>query len=423
MKKYSPIIRRFRYVRIAVIIMIACHLLVLGFSSYYFFQSINEKTSLKTATHAANIIRNLLVANKYGHVESSLKQLNEHRFTPGFSLSLQKTRPMDSLALPPQENVSLDSIKKMVDMIDHKGHLMVTVYLKNNNQWLTIYSPDNLIYSTGEISFRMALTIVLPALVTITLIYFLFLLYKQLLITLIAKRIRSNESNPEEEEACDDPLKELQKEVKELKQRIKGIINEETLMLIALSHDINTPIMKLRLHAEDIVNDDTKHSVKRELDYLKNVVDSSIAISKESTLKKRKIDLTSLLYQIKVNRYNKDNFVVFNYPEIPIPICGAPALIKRAVINLIENSLKYAKKVNVDISKTGETTTISITDDGPGLPENEIERLLKPFQQLADSHQGTGLGLAIVNRIMEMHGGKMEIKNIEPHGLKIQLHF
>ncbi len=405
----------------SVIAFICIHLLVLGFSSFYFFQYANRAHNVKLVSGVANVVRALVFADQFHHVDKSIMALKKQSALPELVIYLQKEKHKKAVVLPYHPYLEINDVKRIIKSIESDDHVRLAIFLKNKKLWASIQSNANVAFTNPEIILRLITTIILPTIIILILIYLFFSRYKTLLVKVLSRKVSS--SADEVKPSGNDPFKQMYGEIQVLKDRVKEVVDEKVLMLIALTHDINSPMLKLRLYTEKVKSDDVKELLVRELDYLKNVVDSSMAITKEQVLKKRKIDLSSLLALIKESRYQHDDAVKFKIPRKALIIQGAPELIKRAVINLVDNALKQADIVTVSAKHKNNHTLITIVDNGPGLPKDQLERLLKPFQQLEPSQQGSGLGLAIVNRIMSLHHGKLLISNVKPNGLKVELQF
>ena len=118
---------------------------------------------------------------------------------------------------------------------------------------------------------------------------------------------------------------------------------------------------------------------------------------------------------------------MFEAMALRLPMLGRPLSLKRAFTNLINNAKRYGKTVKVKIFEHDEQIAITITDDGPGIPEQDIEHVFQPFYRAEKSRNrktgGVGLGLAVTHDVVTVHGGVISLKNITPHGLEVTLLF
>ncbi len=138
--------------------------------------------------------------------------------------------------------------------------------------------------------------------------------------------------------------------------------------------------------------------------------------------KDEKFNISELINEIVI-KYNNKN--ITTEVETEIYINGRKNLIKRCINNLIDNSIKYASKVNIGISESNNSLFIKIEDDGPGIPENEFENVFKPFYKIdkgrADSKSSVGLGLSIASDIIRSHGGNIKLNKSNLGGLGVKI--
>ncbi len=421
MKTKQKSLRTLKFIRLGILLIAVLLITVLVFSTYYFFENARQLTNLKLANQTARITRGLLLADKYGYLRDTLRNTKLLGKNEDFVITLQDNNNPNAIQIKSDPEIDLSEVKKILESIKQDEKLLVSLYLPKAKKWAIIYNEAGIIFTRPNIVLRMVTTVIIPTIIAIILVYLLFLSFKQIFIRLLTRKVTVEEPVKTSDDIT--PFRNLEDEIQKLKNKIKDAINEKTLMLLALSHDINTPIMKLRLYADELRDKEMQYNIVRELDYLTNVTESSMAIGDESKVKKCKVDVASMLAYLKESQYQSEDDVVFYFPDTPFCIEGMPELIKRAVINLVENSLKYAEKVEVKLVMDKKLVEIVVEDNGPGLPEEEIERLLKPFQQLNDTSSGSGLGLAIVNKIMLLHGGSLHLANRKPTGMQARLRF
>ena len=138
--------------------------------------------------------------------------------------------------------------------------------------------------------------------------------------------------------------------------------------------------------------------------------------------KDKKFNISNLINEIII-KYNNENILTKIQSEIYIN--GRKNLIKRCINNLIDNSIKYANKVNIELSENNNNLFIKINDDGPGIPENEFENVFKPFYKIdkgrADSKSSVGLGLSIASDIIRSHGGNIKLSKSNLGGLEVKI--
>ena len=215
-------------------------------------------------------------------------------------------------------------------------------------------------------------------------------------------------------------------EFEKMKRRILRHISQRTAMLSGISHDLKTPLTRLKLqieimnknHSLDKIKDDVIEMEKMIAEYLDYSSSQEVGASS-------KFDLSNLMTEI-VHKFNNKN-ISLKCPD-KIYLTGKKQLVKRCVYNLIDNAIKYAGNANVIVKKGTNDISIIVEDDGPGVPDHEKDRILRPFYKLDKSRTmvdgSVGLGLSIVQDIINSHGGKIKINdNSKNKGLKVTLSF
>ena len=148
-----------------------------------------------------------------------------------------------------------------------------------------------------------------------------------------------------------------------------------------------------------------------------------LQFTSSSYVEKDELFNLSELIEIIIEKYNNEN-ISKNLVE-KVYFNGRKNLIKRCINNLIDNSLKYGKKVNVELSKKTTNIFIIIEDNGPGIPEEEYENVFKPFYKInkgrADSKSSVGLGLSIASDIIRSHGGNIKLEKSKLSGLRVRI--
>lgn len=207
-----------------------------------------------------------------------------------------------------------------------------------------------------------------------------------------------------------------------MQARIKRLIKDRTQTLAAVSHDLKTPLTRLRLRAQFVTDEDLRRTIEGDLDEMERMIESTLtflrgdAIAEESRI----VDIATILETVSDQLTDSGHEVVLTGLSHASIRCK-PLAIKRALSNLIENAVKYGGRARVDLAERGDEIVITIADDGPGIPEDEQERVFDPFYRLEASRSfetgGTGLGLTIARTAMRAHGGDIQLHNRNPSGL------
>ncbi|MAK12444.1 MAG: two-component sensor histidine kinase [Candidatus Pelagibacter sp.] len=215
-------------------------------------------------------------------------------------------------------------------------------------------------------------------------------------------------------------------EFEKMKKRILRHISQRTSMLSGISHDLKTPLTRLKLQIEILNKDGKLDKIKDDINEMQKMVSDYLDYStSQSELSSNKFNLSVMLNEImhkfsgsKIKLECKKNFFLI----------GRQHLIKRSILNIIENGLKYGNSVKIKVSDPQDKIVIIIDDDGPGIPEKEKERVLRPFYRLDKSRTASsgsvGLGLSIVQDIVNSHGGQIDLlDNPKGSGLRVNLTF
>ena len=203
--------------------------------------------------------------------------------------------------------------------------------------------------------------------------------------------------------------------------RIRRFVRDRTFLLTAIGHDLRTPITRLKLRAEFIDDDELRTKFLADLDELDTMVSATLAFGRDTadTEPAVAMDLGALLRTILDEmadaRPDAADALAFS-GDARVTLRGRPVALKRAFANLVGNAVKYggAARVAVTAPEAG-IATITVEDDGPGLPPDQLERVFDPFYRVEDSRNretgGTGLGLPIARNIFRAHGGDVVLAN------------
>jgi signal transduction histidine kinase len=205
--------------------------------------------------------------------------------------------------------------------------------------------------------------------------------------------------------------------------RLQRFVKDRTQMLAAMSHDLRTPITTLRLRAEFIDDEEIKAKILETLEDMQRMSEATLAFVREEAAAEptRMVDLAALIESIVADFSDLGWNVDFANGHRVDYGCR-PSGMKRALRNLLENAVRYGEKAEVKLDVNGDDFRIIIDDDGPGIPEDQIERMFQPFVRLDESRSveggGIGLGLAIARSIIRSHGGDIALANREEGGLR-----
>lgn len=212
--------------------------------------------------------------------------------------------------------------------------------------------------------------------------------------------------------------------INDLKGRIQGMIDDRTQMLAAISHDLRTPLTRLRLRAGALRDRELKRSIEADLDEMSQMIDATLSFLRDdaSSEKVQAINLGAILYTIADEAADLGEKVEVAAPR-DLVLKGRHLALKRALANVVQNGVKYGGCARVDVSTHNRRCEIAITDEGPGIPTDRMENVFEPFFRLDESRSrgtgGHGLGLTVARTIIRSHGGEISLSNLSPRGLRV----
>ena len=206
-------------------------------------------------------------------------------------------------------------------------------------------------------------------------------------------------------------------------KRINRHLNQRAEMLSGISHDLRTPLTRLKLQLAMLNQGDVSKKMSRDIDEMEKMLNDYLQFAKTQTQESTsKIKLFVLFDAIK-EKFNNDKLVIYNKNKIELK--GRPIALRRSFENIIQNGLTYGNKVHVEIQKSSNRAVITIDDDGPGITEDQYKNVFKPFFRLDKSRSlnksGVGLGLAIVEDIINSHGGSIQLSKSKLNGLQVKI--
>jgi signal transduction histidine kinase len=210
-----------------------------------------------------------------------------------------------------------------------------------------------------------------------------------------------------------------------MQERVRRYLVERGRLLGAISHDLKTPITRLRLRAEMLPDPELRAKMLRDLDEMQSMVGATLdffsAVGRDG--QRQPVDVGALIESVCEDR--RDAGQALSVRGAPLaPYRADPQALRRCLENLIENAIRYGAAADIEICDSPDELRIAIQDRGPGIPEPELERVFEPFYRLEGSRNvasgGTGLGLSIARNIARWHGGDVTLRNAAP-GLVAEL--
>ena len=218
-------------------------------------------------------------------------------------------------------------------------------------------------------------------------------------------------------------IRKAGQEFDKMRKRILRHLNQRSEMLSGISHDLRTPLTRIKLQLAMIKDENLSQKLSSDVDEMEKMLNEYLQFA--STGAKDKTETFNISEQISdlINKYENPNIIKdFNDR---IYYNGRKNLINRCINNLIENSLKFAKKVEIKIEKQQDNIIITISDDGPGIPQEEYENITKPFYKIdksrSEKKSSVGLGLSIASDIVKSHGGDITFAKSKFGGLEVAI--
>jgi len=206
-----------------------------------------------------------------------------------------------------------------------------------------------------------------------------------------------------------------------MRKRILRHLNQRSEMLSGISHDLRTPLTRIKLLIAMIQDKVVADKLSRDVDEMEKMLNEYLQFARSGAKDKTETFDISLLIKNICDKYEKPNINYFL--EDKIYFDGRKILISRSISNLIDNSLKFANNVELHLKRGRSVINISIEDDGPGIPQEEHQNVLKPFYKIDKSRSETkssvGLGLAISSDVIKSHGGDLKFDKSSLGGLKV----
>ena len=209
-----------------------------------------------------------------------------------------------------------------------------------------------------------------------------------------------------------------------MKERIQRQMSERTQMLAGVSHDLRTPLTRMRLQAEMMPQGQDRDDLMQDISEMEKMLDGYLDfVSGEAGEKSTFVDMNELILSILNKFRNKNALIRYATNDQVSAIQGREQSLKRALTNIISNAFDYAQTVAVRLESNNNRLEITVDDDGPGIPEDKREDVFKAFYRIEESRNketgGVGLGLSIAKDIISSHGGKITLGDSDMGGLRV----
>ncbi len=300
---------------------------------------------------------------------------------------------------------------------------LIDLRIKYEDGYFRFLVPKDRVTSTSARIFALWITV--PAIIMI-IISLIFLKNQTRPITNLARAAERFGKGEEIEEFKPSGALEIRQaghEFDKMRKRIERHLKQRTEMLSGISHDLRTPLTRMKLQTAFIKDKVSVNKLTEDINEMEKMLNEYLQFTSSSYVEKDEMfNLSETIAEI-INKYNSKKIKQNLVPRIYLN--GRKNLIKRCINNLIDNALKYANKVEISLNKKNTNLFINIDDDGPGIPKTEHENVFKPFYKIdkgrTDSKSSVGLGLSIASDIIKSHGGNIVLEKSKLNGLRVKI--
>ena len=300
---------------------------------------------------------------------------------------------------------------------------LIDLRIKYQNGYFKFLVPKDRVSSSSARIFALWITVPAIIMVIISLIFLKNQTRPIINLARAAERFGKGEEIEEFKPSGAMEIRQAGHEFDKMRKRIQRHLNQRNEMLSGISHDLRTPLTRMKLQIAFINDKNLAKKLSEDINEMEKMLNEYLQFTSSSYVEKDDMFNLSELIQEIVIKYNNKNISQELLPRIYIN--GRKNLINRCLNNLIDNALKYANKVNIQLNKKNTNLFIIIDDDGPGIEKKEHENVFKPFYKIdkgrAESKSSVGLGLSIASDIIKSHGGNIKLEKSKMDGLRVKI--
>ena len=300
---------------------------------------------------------------------------------------------------------------------------LIDLRIKHQNGYFKFLIPKDRLTSSSARIFGLWITV--PAFIMV-IISLIFLKNQTRPITALAKAAEKFGKGEEIGEFKPSGAAEIRQagfEFDRMRKRILRHLNQRSEMLSGISHDLRTPLTRMKLQTAFIKDKEISNKLVEDINEMEKMLNEYLQFTSSSYLEKDELFNLSELVNYIIKKYNNGN-ISHDITE-NIFINGRKNLINRCINNLIDNALKYGKNIYLKVSKESSNVLIKIEDDGPGIPEKEYDNVFRPFYKIdkgrGEKKSSVGLGLSIASDITRSHGGNIKLGKSRLNGLSVMV--
>ena len=433
LRKIFPKTLLFRSLLIVIAPIILIQIVVGG----VFFDSIWYKTNRGLVRSAANEVNTFLALYpEYKQKNKTNELINIYKDKSGLIISIKK----ETQQLPSTETVKWYSLydkivlEEFTDKIKNpywhnvrfNSSFVQVLVLLNKNEVIEFLVPKSKIRSTSGRIFALWITVPSLIFLFISIIFLRNQIRPIVLLSQAAERFGKGQFDSDFKVSGALEIRQASYEFERMKRRILKHISQRTAMLSGISHDLKTPLTRLKLQIELLNKNQKLNSLKEEITEMEKMINEYLDFaSNQYSQPLEKFDIIELIQNLIGKSFKKN--IKIKSPKNLI-FSGRKNLVRRCIANIINNSQKYSENISITCKKIKKTIQINIDDDGPGIADEHKEKVFRPFYRVDKSRSlkdnSVGLGLSIVEDIVNSHGGTVKLlNNPKSKGLRVSLFF
>ena len=320
---------------------------------------------------------------------------------------------------------SLSNLKKKFDYDLSNLEEGVLIYIQIDEDILEINVDKDRLYS--ESAFVFLLWMIFASLILFFMSY--FLMSRQLRplkrLAIIAETFGRGLDAPDIKTAGAYEIRQTANAFNQMRTRIKRFLKQRTEMLAGVSHDLRTPLTRMKLQISLMKDEKAKYELETDVNEMTSMLDSYVSFVKTESPEPIETLVINELIRDIIKTVEKNNIELILNEKSKIQTSGRQIQLKRAFNNIIDNSQRYAKKIEINLYKNDKDCVIEFNDDGEGIPRDKYEDVFKPFFTLDPSRNKlkgeSGLGLTITRDIIRSHGGDVKLSDSNLGGLQLKV--
>jgi signal transduction histidine kinase len=304
--------------------------------------------------------------------------------------------------------------------------LMVSLRLPDTS-WLNFAAPVKSPEPLWSLRFVLSMVVMLLAVGILSALVVRHLTRPLATFARAAQRLGVDVKSPPLPQSGPAEVRQVIRAFNEMQDRIRRFVEDRTQMVAAISHDLGTPITRLRLRVEFVEDEEQRKKMLADLEDMERMVFSVLSFARDEAAgePRASVDLRTLLQRVCDDMEDAGHTVSLDAGDNAVAYGCRPVALRRALTNLVDNAIKYGRQARVSLAGTTDSVLIRIDDDGPGIPEELREEVFKPFRRLETSRSretgGAGLGLTVARTIIRAHGGDVTLVNRSEGGLRVEV--